>query len=259
MKAVRNILSKIGYFFSVLLGFTAIRKVEELIVNQKEANFEFLGVYKKTMEDIQQLLQQNLKLMQTMLQVISQRPLLPILFTSKGYFLNIANEKKAIMECEYNPEEEVLTYKLIVEHTRIFDEFRINLRFVCEKNTIETFPELPVYNLARVLLKKREQGLRDRLGASALGKLLVRAQHRIIDHEEAVHTCAEAIYDVVKPLYDKEKSKEQADAKRSNLKVILDTHNNEQEQVLSEDEVKEIADKLDDQVEEKQEEKTGLI
>lgn len=258
MKAVKNVFSKIANFFAVLFGLAAVRKAEELIDMQREAHYNLVGVLNKEIEGIQAFLEKQAQLMQTLLQVSSQRPLIPILFTSKGYFLNIANERKAIMECEYEPEAEVLTFKLIVDHTRTFDEFRINLRFVCEKNTVETFPELPVYNLARVLLKKREQGLRERLGASALGKLLVRAQHRIIDHEEALQTCAEAVFDVVKPLYDKEKSKEQADAKRSNLKVVLDKNNGEQKQLLSEDEVNDVVDKLGDPVEDKKE-NSGLI
>jgi hypothetical protein len=257
---MKKFFARIRQFLRNIFGYTNEVLTIEVIGHTAEINGSMnlhLGEIEKKIEALTVAINsgtmEQLNGLNGIFNLFSQRPIVPLIMNDKGYLLNLAVEKKMKMEC--TSDGDIVSFKIVVDHTHTFMNVEVNLKQICIENiNTEAFKEqLPIMQQARVMLKNGEKksALLDRIALIAMSKVVVRSQHQLVDQAESFYLFADTILTVVKPIYDADKAKEEATKKANETGTGINHL-----KAVPEDELKGISDNVN--IQEPQNENTEV-
>ncbi len=152
----------------------------------------------KAVEDLKaQIAQQNNNTNMLLTRLI-QKPNMPMLINLAGHALNLAVEKKLKIEVMYNQGKETLLCRLYDDY-KLFDEYMCDLTKFGEEGEKKA-----IFDLGRVLLRKKEPGLIEKIQTMVMTELIIGAQYKErLNHSELFNILIFGYLDAVKPYWIK--------------------------------------------------------
>ncbi len=214
------LISILAFIFSPIINAinSAHEKIMELVIRleqiehrQMEANY-FLGGKAKTEESDEQLgMIQALANMVQQLNHIGRKAAMPLILTAKGMIINVVQCKKLLFECSWD-HQNTLQFWLMVDNI-VADSFSFNLEKISMEPGFEKTGDKPVFDFARVFLKKHTSLNNGKQNISIIDHIAIQATRILITylpqrdltfHANIDVVCYQAIINAIKPFYDKE-------------------------------------------------------
>jgi hypothetical protein len=245
---MKAFFSNIVYFFQVVLGFRNIQLLKDLynaVLKQKtevkfisdhliintEKKYEILNsipeALNKVIEEVNENTKQSIAALEKIQAVIDYKlselagkSYMPVLLTSKGVVINLQMEKKLHFDVQLDPINNVLVYMMTVDN-RVMDTFRVDLLTFNEQH-----PDKPIFDLGRVLLNKRTEGLTSAIALRVGIEVILGCQLKErLDHKDVFNICVFSFIEAVRPKYDEETANKEAAAKKQKEKNEQQTEN----------------------------------
>jgi len=216
---------------SKYVGVMGVTKMIEQ--RQMEANY-FLGGKAKTENSDEELgMMQILSNIVQQLNYIGRKAAMPLILTAKGVIINVLQCKKLMFECSWD-HIGILQFRLMVD-SAVADSFSFDLEKISKALGSEQAEDKPVFDFARVFLKKHTPLTNGKQNVSIVDHIAFQAtrilvtylpQREITFHANIDVVCYQAILSAIKPFYDKEKA---ANAKVEQAKEQPEAEQNSEE------------------------------
>jgi len=190
-------------------------KVEQ---RQLDGNY-FLGGKAKTDDSDEELgIIQILSNIVQQLNHIGKKAAMPLIFTAKGVVVNVLQCKKIMFEC-YWDNINTLRFHLMVDGINS-DTFEYNLEKISLDPAFDKSPDKPVFDFARIFLKKHTTLTNGRKNISIIDHIATNASKLLISfvpqrdityHTELDMICFRSIISAVTPFYEKDKAQTAAE------------------------------------------------
>lgn len=209
---MKKFVAQIKHFVLVLFGFKLSKAAEIYSQSYLKISGDMLLTLNKATatialqeEELKKWARDSNSLIMQLYQTISQRPLNAFVFTSKGIAVNLSMEKKAQFEVEYELGSETLSFKLVIDYTRVVEVIKIDLLSLSKQE----FDDVKFVGVGMAYLKGRRATFIDDIANRALTKTIIRSQHFSMDVNSLSLACAEAFIESAKKYdeYDKAKTK----------------------------------------------------
>lgn len=151
------------------------------------------------------------------LQKISRRPLNAFVFTLKGMAVNLSMDKKAQFKLDYEPGSETLSFKLLIDYTRVVEVIKLDLVRLSKQE----YEDVKFVDVGRTYLKNRRTKFINDISNRAMAKTIIRSQHFSMDINSLSMACAEAFLESAKKYDEYDNAKTQSvKGQKAELKLI---------------------------------------